>query len=128
MKSVSSAKCPAFFGSIFPKYQCGFQKGFSTQQRLIGMLEKWKHTVDKDNVFGALLTNQSKAFDCLGYEILIATLNVYGFSLPALKLIHNCLLHGKQRKKIISSYSDSLEILFRVLQESILGPLLFNIF
>lgn len=83
----------SIFGSIFPKYQCGFQKGFSTQQRLIGMLEKWKHRVDKDNVFGALLTNQSKAFDCLGYEILIAKLNVHGFSLPTV-----CYMENKERK------------------------------
>ena len=67
-------------------------------------------------------------FDCLDYKILIGKLNFYVLTLPALKLIHCCLLHKKQRTKISTFYSDWLEIVFGVDQESILGPLLFNIF
>ena len=58
----------------------------------------------------------------------IAKLNAYGFSLTALKLIHNYLSNRKQRTKINSTYSSLLEIIFGVPQGSILGPLLFNIF
>ena len=36
------------------------------------MLEKWKNAVDKGKVFGALLTDPSKTFDCLLYELIIA--------------------------------------------------------
>ena len=53
------------------------------------MLEKWKNAVDKGKVFGALLTDLSKAFDCLPHELIIAELNAYGFNLPALKLMHS---------------------------------------
>ena len=117
-----------FFENIFSKYQCGFRKGFSTQQCLLAMLEKWKRSVDNSKMFGALLTNLSKAFDCLDHELLIAKLNAYGFSLTALKLVHNYLSNRKQRTKINSTHSSLLEILFGVSQGSILGPLLFNIF
>ena len=117
-----------FFDKIFSKYQCGFRKGFSTQQCLLAMLEKWKRSVDKGKVFGALLTDLSKAFDCLDHELLIAKLNAYGFSLNALKLIHNYLSNRKQRTKINSSCSSWQDILFGVPQGSILGPLLFNIY
>ena len=64
----------AFFEDIFSKQQCGFRKGYNTQQCLLKMLEKWKRSVDKVKVFGALLTGLSKAFDCLDHERLIAKL------------------------------------------------------
>ena len=60
--------------------------------------------------------------------MLIAKLKAYGFSLIALKLVHNYLSNRKQRTKINSTYGNLLEIIFGVPQGSILGPLLFNIF
>ena len=57
-----------------------------------------------------------------------AKLNAYVFSLTAWKLVHNYLSNKKQQTKINSSYSSLLEIIFGVPQESVLGPLLFNIF
>ena len=123
LKQMSS-----FFDEIFSKYQYGFRKGFSTQQCLLALLEKWKRSIDRGKVFGALLTDLSKAFDCLNHDLLIAKLNAYGFSLPALRLIHDYLSNRKQRTRINNSYSTWMEIVFGVPQGSILGPLLFNIF
>ena len=55
-------------------------------------------------------------------------LNAFGFSLTALKVVHNYLSNRKQRTKINSTDSGLLDIIFGVPQGSILGPLLFNIF
>ena len=51
-------------------------------------------------MFGALLTNLSKAFDCFSCELIIAKLNAYRFSLSALKLIRNYLLKGNKKLKL----------------------------
>ena len=51
------------------------------------MIDKWKNTVDDYEAFGAVLTDLSKALDCVCHDLLIAKLNAYGLSLPALKLI-----------------------------------------
>ena len=66
-----------FIDPLLSKYQCGFKKGFSAQHCLLVILEKSKNAVDKGKVFGALLTNLSKAFDCLTDELIIAKLNAY---------------------------------------------------
>ena len=80
-------------------------------------------------MFGALLTDLSQAFDCLDPELLIGKLNAYyGFSVPALKLIHDYLSNRKQRTKVNRTYSSWLEIVFGVPQGSIISPLLLNIF
>ena len=55
------------------------------------MLEKWKRSANEGKVSDALLTDLFQAFDCLDHELLIAKINDYVFSLPALKLINGYL-------------------------------------
>ena len=57
------------------KHQCRFRKGYSSQQCLLAMLEKWRSAVDNKKTFGVLLTDLSKAFDCLSHELLLAKLH-----------------------------------------------------
>ena len=117
-----------FFNKIFSKYQTGFRKGFNAQTCLVAMLEKFRKYLDDRGEYAALLTDLSKAFDCLPHDLLIAKLHAYGFDTPSLKLIHSYLTERYQRVKINNSFSEYHLIKYGVPQGSFLGPILFNIF
>ena len=77
---------PTFLDKYFSQFQCGFRKGYSTQQCLIALIEKCKSEVDSGKSFRAFLTDLSKTFDCLPHELVLDKLNAYGFSLSALRI------------------------------------------
>ena len=85
-----------YFETRFSKSQCGFRKGYSAQHCLLAMTEKWKTAVDNGGVFAALLTDLSKAFDCIPHDLIIAKLAAYGFDTNALKLIIISLTGSKE--------------------------------
>ena len=51
------------------------------------MTEKWKSMLDKGGVCGALLTDLSKAFDCLPLDLLLVKLHAYGLDYQSLKIL-----------------------------------------
>ena len=81
------------FNNIFSKFQCGFRKGFNAQHCLLLMIDKWKKPTGNNKIFGALLTDPSKAFDCICHDLLVAKLRAYGLPLPALKMVQDYLLN-----------------------------------
>ena len=68
----------------------------------------------------------SKLFDTLNHDLLIAKLHAYGFSEESLQLIKSYLTHRWQRTKVNARFSNWTELLLRVPQEPVLGPLLFK--
>ena len=76
---LDKTKCIRNLINFFSKFQCGFQKGFNTKHCFITMIEKSQRPVDGGSQARALLTDLSKAFDCIDHELLIAKLYAYGF-------------------------------------------------
>ena len=70
------------------------------------MLEIWKEATDNNKAFGALLTDLSKAFDCLSHDLLIAKLHAYGIDIDSLNILQDYLSNRKQRTKVDSFYSS----------------------
>ena len=92
------------------------------------MLEIWKKVLDKGGYICAIFMNISKAFDTLNHDLLIAKLGAYGFETDALRYMKSYLKNRKQRVGVNKIFSEWERITTGVLQDSILGPLLFNIF
>ena len=59
-------------------HMSGFLKGHSYENVLMRFTENCKSTMDSNNLYGAILTDLSKAFDCLAYRLVISKLMPMG--------------------------------------------------
>ena len=100
---------------------------YSSQHVIIWLLEEWKKKLDDNFVVGAVLSDLSKAFGCIPQNLLTAKLAVYDLSEEALMYILSYLANRKQCAWINNTYSNFENIITRVLQGSMLGPLLFKL-
>ena len=89
-----------YFQAMLCKYQCNFWKVYSVITALRPVIQKLKKSLDEGGAFGALLTDLSKALDCLPHELLIAKLHAYGADIPTLKLLHSYLTKAKKKNEI----------------------------
>ena len=84
---IMHSQISAYFDSMLSKYQFWYKQGYSLQQCLLVLIEKWYKSLDKGGKCGVLLTDLSKAFDCLLDDLLIAKLHASGFDEESLRII-----------------------------------------
>ena len=92
------------------------------------MVEEWKKNVDNNLIVGAVLTDLSKAFDCIPDDLLIAKLSAYGLTSDSLCYTYSYLKQHKQCVQINNKESEFDTIISGVYQGSIFGPILYIFF
>ena len=105
-----------------------YRKSFSTEHVPISLLEDWRNKSDNNNVVDAVLTNLSKAFDCIPHDLLVAKLDASGFNRDTVAYIYPYLKNRIQCVRINGTQSYLGDIISCVPQGSILSPILYNLF
>ena len=70
------------------------------------MTERWKECLESNGACAALLTDLSKAFDCLLHSRLIAKLHAYRFDKTSTEYLKEYLSHQKQKIKIDKTFRN----------------------
>ena len=85
-------------------------------------------TLNKGGFVCTMFMDLSKAFGTMDHDLLIAKLGAYGLQENALVFMKSYFTNRQQRFRVNSNFGMWEKIISGVLQGSILGPLLFNIF
>ena len=99
----------------FSLFISAYRKSFSTEHVLIRLLEDWRNRLH-NNVVGAILTDLSKASDCIPHELLVANLHAYGFNRDTVAYIYPCLKNRKQCVRINGTQRYLVDIISGVPQ------------
>ena len=108
--------------------QHGFQSGRSTQTNLIEFLNQATKWMDDGKAFDVVYLDFSKAFDVVCHRKLIEKLKNIGIGGKLLAWLENWLKGRRQRVRVEDQLSDWVDVISSVVQGSVLGGTLFDIF
>ena len=125
---IKAEQLAIYFENILSTRVSTYRRGYSCQHVILNLTEYWRKALDNNHNVGTIGMGLSKAFDCMPHGLLLAKLFAYGVAPNACLFISTYLKNRMQRVKIMGTSSDWATINRGVLQGSVLGPLLFNIF
>ena len=117
-----------YFNDLFSCDLSGFRKHHGCEDVLLNFVESVKLSIDNNEIVGAVLTDLSKAFDCIPHRLLIAKLYAYGVNKNACILIMNYFCNRYQRVKLNGTFSDWMNLYKGCPQGYIFGPFMYNVF
>ena len=121
MRHVESEK-------ILTNAQHGFRKGRSPQTNLIEFFDTATKWLDEGRSFDVLYLDFQKAFDKVCHARLVKKLKAAGIGGAVLEWLTDWLRGRKQCVRINGEYSDWEDVISSVVQGSVLGGTLFDIF
>ena len=105
--------------NYFSTMVSAYRKNYSTQHIITRLVDEWREHLDENFLVGAVLTDPSKAFDCIVHDLVLATQCCVKFT--------RTLSNQKQCIRINNTYSSYQKIISCVPQGSILGSIFFNL-
>ena len=113
---------------LFSDTQHGFRTGRSVQTNLIEFNNETTKWLDEGKSFDVLFLDYAKAFDKVSHQRLVVKLEAIGIKGKLLMWLKDWLRGRRQRVKVEGEFSEWVEVLSSVVQGSVLGGTLFDIF
>jgi ribonuclease P/MRP protein subunit RPP40 len=114
--------------NLMTNTQHGFRKGKSPQTNLIEFLNETTKWLDENHDFDIIYLDFAKAFDKVCHKRLIVKLETIGITGNLLNWVKDWLSNRRQRVVIDGECAEWIAVVSSVLQGSVLGGLLFNVF
>ena len=99
-EKVMTDQLNTYFEPLSSPYMLGFRKNHSCEHVLLHFIESAKLKLDKQEYTGAVLTDLSKALDCLPPKLLISKFHAFGVDDESCELLSNYFMNRMQRVKI----------------------------
>ena len=113
---------------LITRHQHGFLARHSTTTNLLECINDWTISIANHKSIIIAYVDFKAAFDCISHHKLLLKLSSYGIRDNLLLWIKSFLTNRSQVVRINSTYSSACSVTSGVIQGSVIGSLLFNLF